>query len=103
MTIQQSVVVQSPLYVAGNLCLTNTAAITSGPLVVQGSLTMSQSANFAGTSTTPLNQLNVRNGCKWKNNALHNPCQQGAGASGFDNLWDDLHREQPADQSGPYR
>jgi hypothetical protein len=87
MTIQQSVVVQSPLYVAGNLCLTNTASITSGPLVVQGSLTMSQSANFAGTSTTPLNQLNVRNGCKWKNNALHNPCQQGAGASGFDNIW----------------
>lgn len=101
MTIQQSVVVQSPLYVAGNLCLTNTASITSGPLVVQGSLTMSQSANFAGTSTTPLNQLNVRNGCKWKNNALHNPCQQGAGASGFDNLWATLIGNNPPISPAP--
>ena len=101
MTIQQSVVVQSPLYVAGNLCLTNTASITSGPLVVQGSLTMSQSANFAGTSTTPLNQLNVRNGCKWKNNALHNPCQQGAGASGFDNVWATLIGNNPPISPAP--
>ena len=101
MTIQQSVVVQSPLYVAGNLCLTNTASVTSGPLVVQGSLTMSQSANFAGTSTTPLNQLNVRNGCKWKNNALHNPCQQGAGASGFDNVWATLLGNNPPVSPAP--
>ena len=101
MTIQQSVVVQSPLYVAGNLCLTNTASVTSGPLVVQGSLTMSQSANFAGTSTTPLNQLNVRNGCKWKNNALHNPCQQGAGASGFDNVWATLIGNNPPVSPAP--
>ena len=101
MTIQQSVVVQSPLYVAGNLCLTNTASVTSGPLVVQGSLTMSQSANFAGTSTTPLNQLNVRNGCKWKNNALHNPCQQGAGASGFDNVWATLIGNNPPISPAP--
>ncbi len=103
MTIQQSVVVQSPLYVAGNLCLTNTASITAGPLVVQGSFTMSQSANFAGTSSTPLNQLNVRNGCKWKNNALHNPCQQGAGSSGFDNVWATLIGEQPGPATRPRR
>src|SRR5919206_806087 len=79
MTIQQSVVVNSPLYVAGNLCLNNTATINKGPLVVQGGLTMSQSANQVGSSSTPINQLGVRNGCKWKNNSLHNPCQQGAG------------------------
>jgi hypothetical protein len=87
MTIQQSVIVQSPLYVAGNLCLNNTAAVTAGPLVVQGSLTMAQSANYAGTASVPLSQLHVKNGCQWKNNALHNPCQQGAGASGFDNVY----------------
>jgi hypothetical protein len=87
MTISNSVLVQSPLYVAGNLCLTNTSAIAAGPLVVQGSLTMSQSANYAGTSSVPLNQLAVRNGCKWKNNALHSPCQQGDGNSGYDNVW----------------
>jgi Tfp pilus assembly protein PilX len=101
MTIQNSVVVQSPLYVAGNLCLNNTASVTAGPLVVQGSFTMSQSANFAGTSTTPLNQLHVKNGCKWKSNALHNPCQQGAGGSGFDNVWATVLDNTPASTTAP--
>jgi hypothetical protein len=101
MTIANSVVVQSPLYVAGNLCLTNTSAITAGPLIVQGSLTMSQSANYAGTSGTPLNQLGVRNGCQWKNNAAHNPCQQGAGSSGFDNVYATTITNTPATTAAP--
>ena len=101
MTIQNSVVVQSPLYVAGNLCMTNTATVTAGPLVVQGSLTMSQSANGVGSSGSPINQLNVRNGCKWKNNTLHNPCQQGAGASGFDNIWATLISNNPPATASP--
>ncbi len=101
MTIQNSVLVRSPLYVAGNLCLTNTAAITAGPLVVQGSFTMLQSANYAGTSTTPLNQLHVKNGCQWKNNSLHNPCQQGAGASGFDNVYATVLDNTPATSAAP--
>jgi hypothetical protein len=101
MTIQNSVLVQSPLYVAGNLCLTNTAGITAGPLIVQGALTMSQSANYAGTVGTPLNQLGVRNGCQWKNNALHNPCQQGAGASGFDNVYATVISNTPATTAAP--
>jgi hypothetical protein len=101
MTIANSVLVQSPLYVAGNLCLTNTSAITAGPLIVQGSLTMSQSANYAGTSGTPLNQLGVRNGCQWKNNAAHNPCQQGAGSSGFDNVYATTITNTPATTAAP--
>ena len=101
MTIANSVLVQSPLYVAGNLCLTNTSAITAGPLVVQGSLTMSQSANYAGTVGTPLNQLGVRNGCKWKNNAQHNPCQQGAGSSGFDNVYATTITNNPGTSAAP--
>jgi hypothetical protein len=101
MTLQQSVLVNSPLYVAGNLCLQNSSAITAGPLIVQGSLSMDQSANYAGTSTTPLNQLGVRNGCKWKNNSLHNPCQQGAGASGFDNVWATTITNNPATSAAP--
>src|SRR5215211_6959298 len=101
MTLQQSVLVNSPLYVAGNLCLQNSSAITAGPLIVQGSLSMDQSANYAGTSTTPLSQLGVRNGCKWKNNALHNPCQQGAGASGFDNVWATTITNNPGTSAAP--
>lgn len=101
MTIAQSVLVQSPLYVAGNLCLNNTAAITAGPLIVHGSFTMSQSANYAGTSSTPLNQLHVKNGCKWKNNASHNPCQQGAGSSGYDNVWASTISNNPSSSPAP--
>ena len=101
MTIQQSVVVKSPLYVAGNLCLENTASVTAGPLIVQGSLAMSQSANFAGTASVPLNQLRVKNGCKWKNNAAHNPCQQGAGTGGFDNVWASLIDNTPPTTPAP--
>jgi hypothetical protein len=102
MTIANSVLVRSPLYVAGNLCLTNTAAVTAGPLVVQGSLTMSQSANYVGTSTTPINQLGVRNGCKWKNNALHNPCVQGDGNTGTaDNVWATTITNNPGTSAAP--
>jgi hypothetical protein len=101
MTIQQSVVVKSPLYVAGNLCLENTASITAGPLIVHGSLAMAQSANFAGTASVPLNQLRVKNGCTWKNNAHHNPCQQGAGASGFDNVYATLLDNNPGFSAPP--
>jgi Tfp pilus assembly protein PilX len=101
MTVTQSVLINSPLYVAGNLCLQNSAAITAGPLIVHGSLTMSQSGNHAGSSTTPLNQLHVKNGCKWKNNSQHNPCQQGAGDSGFDNVWASSISNNPAVTAAP--
>jgi hypothetical protein len=101
MTLSQSVLVNSPLYVAGNLCLQNTSAITTGPLIVHGSLTMKQNANYAGTSGSPLNQLHVKNGCKWVSNALHNPCQQGSGSSGFDNVWASSISNNPAVSEPP--
>ena len=96
MTVSNSVVISSPLYVAGNLCLQNQAGISRGPLLVQGSLTMNQSQNYAGTQAVPLNELHVRSGCKWQNNALHNPCQQGAGNQGKDNVWATVIDNQPA-------
>lgn len=74
MTIQQSVDVHSPLYVDGNLCLQNSATISSGPLVVKGQLTMYQSANSVGSSSSPVNEAHIGNGCKYKNNPLHVPC-----------------------------
>jgi Tfp pilus assembly protein PilX len=101
MTLSQSVVVNSPLYVAGNLCLQNTSAITAGPLIVHGGLTLKQNANYAGTSSTPLNQLHVKNGCKWANNALHNPCRQGSGSSGNDNVWAQSISNNPAVSEAP--
>ena len=46
-------------------------------------------------------QLRVRNGCTWKNNAQHNPCQQGAGASGFDNVYATLLDNAPPASAPP--
>jgi len=101
MTIGQSVLVNSPLYVAGNLCLQNQAAINAGPLIVHGGLTMSQSANHVGSSSAPISQLHVKNGCNWKANSLHNPCRQGSGDAGFDNVWASSITNTPATSAPP--
>jgi Tfp pilus assembly protein PilX len=101
MNVTNSVVISSPLYVAGNLCLFNQAAISAGPLLVQGSLTMNQSQNYVGTQGVPVSEVHVRNGCKWQNNALHNPCQQGLGSQGKDNLWANRIDNQPSSVAFP--
>ena len=74
MVLSQSVHVASPLYVNGNLCLQNTAAISAGPLVVKGQLTLSQSANAVGSLAAPISEAHIGSGCQWKNGALHLPC-----------------------------
>ena len=79
--------VKSPLYVAGNLCMQNQTKVSSGPMVVHGSVTMSQTANAIGAASSPISEAHIKKGCKWTNNSLHNPCAYGAGASGFDNIW----------------
>jgi len=83
MTIQQSVVVASPLFVSGNLCLQNTATIMSGPLDVRGSLTLSQMQNTVGTALTKISDAHIAGGCKYKTNPFHLPCQGGLA----DNVW----------------
>jgi len=87
MTIGNSVQVDSPLYVSGNLCLQNTATITKGPLYVGGRLTMAQSANAVGSATNTIAGAHVVGGCKWYTNTLHSPCLSGAGSAGKDNVW----------------
>jgi hypothetical protein len=96
MTIQQSVVVASPLFVSGNLCLQDTAMIASGPLEVRGSLTLSQSANSVGTAVTKISDAHIAAGCQWKNNPFHNPCQ-----GGVDNVWANVLDTAPAAVSPP--
>jgi len=75
MTIDQSVAVQSPIFVEGNLCLRSTATINGGPVGVRGSLTLSQPQNQVGTSSKPVNEVFIGNGCQYKNNLAVNPCQ----------------------------
>jgi Tfp pilus assembly protein PilX len=81
MTITNSVNVTSPLYVLGNLCFQNTAKMTKTKLYVKGSLTLSQSANTVGTSSVPIDEAHIAMGCKYQNNASHNPCTNA------DNVW----------------
>jgi hypothetical protein len=75
MTIQQSVNVMSPLYVEGNLCLQNTATIGAGPLVVKGKLSLQQKANAVGTSSAPVNEVHLGDGCEWWNKGWSRPCR----------------------------
>ena len=74
-----SVSISSSLYVAGNLCLYNTATIVAGAdpgnIVVQGHIGQNTSSNTIGTSAAPLNGIYVGTGCRWNSSgAYNNPC-----------------------------
>jgi hypothetical protein len=89
MTLTNSVNVTAPLYVMGNLCLQNTAAISKGPLIVKGSLDQQATNNHVGSAGTPINAAHIGKGCRYKAQSLHNPCVAGAGGGGgtMDNIW----------------
>jgi hypothetical protein len=87
MSIGNTVTIGSPLYVAGNLCLQNSASITRGPLVVNGYMTMAQTTNAVGSVAAPISEAHIAGGCKWYTQLLHNPCLLGAGTAGKDNVW----------------
>lgn len=75
MTIGQSVQVATPLVVEGNLCLQNTATITSGPLVIKGSLYMSQKQNGVGSPGAPIGEAHIGGGCQWWTKSADTPCK----------------------------
>jgi Tfp pilus assembly protein PilX len=101
MTLTNSVNVTANLYVLGNLCFQNTSKMTSGKLYVKGSVTQYQTQNTIGTSTTALAEAHIGMGCKFTNNASHNPCQQGAGSAGYDQLWATLFDSSPQPVTPP--
>ncbi len=68
MTLGNSVVIDEPLYVAGNLCLNNTSQVlqpTATPvrLLVLGKLVLMSPQNTVGTSAQPLYEADVGGGC----------------------------------------
>jgi type II secretory pathway pseudopilin PulG len=75
MTIGQSVNVATPLVVEGNLCLQNTATITSGPLVIKGSFAMDQKQNGVGSPSAPIGEAHIGGGCRYWNKAPSTPCK----------------------------
>ena len=79
MTLQQSVAINSPLLVSGNLCLENSSSLLKGPLVVGGSVTMTN-GNTIGTAANKISLAAIGNGCSKSNPAAasQNPCTGGA-------------------------
>ena len=58
------------------------SSITRGPLVVKGRVTFNNvSKNFAGTSSVPLSDAHILNGCTAS--TTHTPCQN----NGVDNVY----------------
>ncbi|HMJ00732.1 MAG TPA: hypothetical protein VK488_12920 [Gaiellaceae bacterium] len=74
-TLANSVNVNVPFYVKGNLCLQNTAQISGVNTVlhVGGTVTLSNSSHIA-SAAAPLAEVHVGGGCKAGSGALHSPC-----------------------------
>lgn len=79
MTLQQSVAINSPLLVQGNLCMQNSASLLKGPILVGGTLTMTD-GNTIGTSTTHVSSASIGGSCSKSNpnSASQSPCTGGA-------------------------
>jgi hypothetical protein len=103
MTLGNSVDVTAPLYVMGNLCLQNTASISKGPLIVKGSLDQQATQNHVGAAGANLNEAHIGKGCRYKNQASHNPCVYGAGGTTpvRDNIWATILDATPAPVTAP--
>ena len=73
-TLSNSVNVNVPIYIKGNLCLQNSAQISGLNTVLQvgGTLTLSNTAHVASAGA-PLAEVHVAGGCK-VGASLHNPC-----------------------------
>jgi hypothetical protein len=75
MTIQNNVTGQSRLYVAGNLCLDNNAAITSEAMIVRGNLDLLNNAQVgANTSMATRVETYVGGNCRYGGGSWATPC-----------------------------
>ena len=74
-TLSNSVNVNVPIYIKGNLCLQNSAQISGLNTVLQvgGTLTILNSAHV-GSAGAKLAEVHVAGGCKLNSAALHSPC-----------------------------
>jgi hypothetical protein len=73
LSLANSMNMQSPLYVMGNLCLNTPSQITGGALMVKGSATLNVNTNI-GSSAAPINEAHVKLGCSYKGSAYATPC-----------------------------
>lgn len=74
MPLDNSVIVDVPLYVRGDICMRNSAQIQGPVLHVGGKVTLDNPSNQIGALGDVIPEIHIAGGCKLQNNALHNPC-----------------------------
>jgi Tfp pilus assembly protein PilX len=74
MPLNNSVVVDVPLYVRGDICMQNSAQIRGPILQVGGKVTLENSSQIGAPGPDEIPEIHIAGGCKWKTNPLHNPC-----------------------------
>jgi hypothetical protein len=73
-TIGNSVNINVPFYVRGNLCMANSARVTSYAVQVGGTVTMSSPQNAIGSAGAPLHEVHVAGGCSVDGVHYDRPC-----------------------------
>lgn len=73
-TIGNSVNVNIPFYVKGNLCMSNQAKVTSYALQVGGTVTMTSPSNEIGDPTAYLHEAHIGGGCSTDGIHYVSPC-----------------------------
>jgi hypothetical protein len=74
MTLNNSIVIDVPLYVRGDLCMANSAQVQGPVLQVGGKVTLSNPSNEIGAPGDVIPEIHIGGGCKLQNNPLHDPC-----------------------------
>jgi Tfp pilus assembly protein PilX len=72
--LDNQVTVNVPLYIKGNLCMYNSATVTSYAVQVGGNVTMNSSSNTIGTAAAPLHEVHIAGGCSIDSVHYDKPC-----------------------------
>jgi hypothetical protein len=73
-TVGNSVNVNVPFYVRGNLCMSNSARVTSYALQVGGTVTLGSPSNEIGDPTAYLHEAHIGGGCSTNGTTFVKPC-----------------------------
>jgi hypothetical protein len=83
--MDNSVTIQVPVWVGGNLCLRNSIKVQR-PIYVHGWLNNATAQAAVGSNSTPVTEAYVGTSCWYLNNPVYNPCRVDAG-SVKTNVW----------------
>ncbi|TML86699.1 MAG: hypothetical protein E6G08_11655 [Actinobacteria bacterium] len=73
--LDNQVTISVPFYIRGNLCMYNSASVTSYAVQVGGKVTMNSSSNAIGDSAAPLHEIHIAGGCSPDGGAHYDgPC-----------------------------